>query len=80
MKKLWKRILAIACLAMMLLAFASCGDDKKPSKGTGTGTATSTKAPITTTAKPDESTQAPRKERNQPYEDVIEDDTVNDDF
>lgn len=79
MKKLWKRILAIACLAMMLLAFASCGNDKKLSKETGAATSTK-ESQVTETEKPGETTQPPRRERNEPYEDVIEDDTVNDNF
>ena len=32
MKKLWKRILAIAMLAVMLLAAVSCDNKKEPAK------------------------------------------------
>ncbi|HBF15365.1 MAG TPA: hypothetical protein DDW30_06755 [Clostridiales bacterium] len=77
MKKLWKRILAIAMLAVMLLAAVSCGDkNKEPAK---TEAPTKTEAPAQTTEKP-EDPKPPVKERDVPYEDQTEDDVVNDNF
>ena len=66
MKKLWKRILAIAMLAVMLLAAVSCDNKKEPAK---------TDAPTKT-----ETPKPPVKERDVPYEDQTEDDVVNDNF
>lgn len=76
MKKLWKRILAIAMLAVMLLAAVSCDNKKEPAK---TDAPTKTEAPAQTTEKP-ETPKPPVKERDVPYEDQIEDDVVNDNF
>lgn len=76
MKKLWKRILAIAMLTVMLLAAVSCDNKKEPAK---TDAPTKTEAPAQTTEKP-ETPKPPVKERDVPYEDQTEDDVVNDNF
>lgn len=77
MKTFWKRIVALAMLAMMLLAVVSCGgDEQAPVHTEGQTTAPAT---ATTVAEP-EQTKPPVKERDVPYNDKIEDDTVNDIF
>ena len=76
MKKLWMRILAIAMLAVMLPAAVSCGGDKTPAK---TDAPTKTETPDNSAEKP-EDTKPPVKERDVPFVDRTEDDTVNDNF
>ena len=81
MKKLWKRILAIAMLAVMLLAAVSWdGNIKEPAK---TNAPAKTEAPANSgenTKKQDEETKPPKKERDVPFEDKTEDDVVDDNF
>lgn len=81
MKKYWKlliRILAATMLATMLAALISCGGNTDdPAK---TDNTTESKIEDATTGKEEQTTKAPPKERDVPYQDKTEDDVVNDEF
>lgn len=76
--KLIVRILAVAMLAAMLAALISCGGNKdNPAEPKGS---TESKTEDTTSPAEEQTTKAPQKERDVPYQDKTEDDTVNDEF